>query len=339
MKKFSIQILKKLWIVIIVIMFLFIGYNFIPSKKVIENNVVLSKVEKAKDTSSKDDDILIMAEKGGYLLYPENTKLAFDKVIRNSSYVDIIELDIRTTLDGYLVLIEDETINRLALDEDDDLVYVNQTELDALQEYNLGNNFKKQDGTYPYRGSRLFESQGLTLLTFESFLLQYKYYADDYMFLLDFQEIGDLGKDAVKKAIKILEEDTYEDYKGQIILSSNSIEMTNWLSKEYSNEYVICGNGDSAQSLLNACKYGFKIFNNPVYSVVEYDLKQTGLFGFKYSTVTKGFIKKIEEKNMALIFKGVNTKEDVEKVFKINGHVIGTGDYSLVNSTLKELTK
>ena len=133
MKNINRKVLSKLGIVVIVVIFLFAGYTLIPSKKVVEENIILEKVATAKANSAKNDDVLIMAEKGGYIVYPENTKMAFDKVIKTKdTYVDIIELDIRTTLDGYLVIIEDETINRLALTEDAEPVYVSKSRYDEL---------------------------------------------------------------------------------------------------------------------------------------------------------------------------------------------------------------
>lgn len=338
MKKFSMQVLKKLWIVVIVVIFLFAGYTFIPSKKVVEENIVLAKLEKDRENTKKEDDILIMAEKGGYLLEPENTKRAFDKSVKNSN-VDIIELDIRTTLDGKLVLIEDETINRLALAEDAEPVYVNKTNLTDLQKYNLGENFKSLNGVYTYRGSDRFSAQYLTLMTFESFLSTYKSYASSKLYVLDFQETGEAGQDAVKKAVELLERESYEKFLDSIILSSSDAEMVNWLAKEYSEKYAVSGDGEVTTSLLNACKYGFKIFNNPVYSVVQYEMKEQGLFGIKYNTARKSFVHKIEEKNMALIFRNVNTEEGIKKLHGIGTHVIGTGNHELVHSTISDLSK
>ena len=51
----------------------------------------------------------IVAHRGGYQLYPENTLAAFQAC---SGLVDRIELDVRTTADGELVVMHDETVNR-----------------------------------------------------------------------------------------------------------------------------------------------------------------------------------------------------------------------------------
>lgn len=338
MKKVNMKLLKKAIIAAIVVVFLFAGYALIPSKKVIDKNLIIEKVEKAKENSNANDDILIMAEKGGYLLNPENTKRAFDSSVKDST-VDIIELDIRTTADGHLVIIEDETINRVALDEDAEPLYVNKTNLTDLQKYNLGKNFKNLDGVYTYRDSDRFSAQGLTLLTLESFLTNYKSYATSRLYMLDFQEVGAEGKAAVKKALELVESEDFSKYQDSIILSSDDAQMVNWMAKEYSDKYSVCGNGEITEPLLNACKLGFKIFNNPVYSVVQYDVKAKGLFGIKFNTARKGFVHKIEEKNIAIIFNNINTKKDVEKVYGIGTHVIGTGNHTLIHTTLNELSK
>lgn len=68
-------------------------------------NQILSKFH---DSSS--NKILIVAHRAMHTKYPENSLAAFQHSI--DSGVDIIEADIRTTKDGKLVLMHDETIDR-----------------------------------------------------------------------------------------------------------------------------------------------------------------------------------------------------------------------------------
>ena len=56
------------------------------------------------------DNIYVAAHRGWSTVYPENTMLAYEKAIEAG--VDQIEVDIRITKDGELVLIHDETVDR-----------------------------------------------------------------------------------------------------------------------------------------------------------------------------------------------------------------------------------
>ena len=54
--------------------------------------------------------IVAIAHRGEHLRHPENTMPAFEEAIRLN--VDFVELDVRTTRDGTLVLSHDETVDR-----------------------------------------------------------------------------------------------------------------------------------------------------------------------------------------------------------------------------------
>ena len=92
--------MKKFLIVLLIIVSslgLFWGVvNIIPTYKVVEENVW-----------RKDDNVLISAHRGGAELNPENTKMAFDYVIKETSYTDIVELDLRLTKDNVIVINHD----------------------------------------------------------------------------------------------------------------------------------------------------------------------------------------------------------------------------------------
>lgn len=61
--------------------------------------------------SSRAADAEIVAHRGGYLLAPENTLASFRSC---AGRADRIEFDVRTSADGHLVVIHDETVNRTA---------------------------------------------------------------------------------------------------------------------------------------------------------------------------------------------------------------------------------
>ena len=84
--------------------------SILPLKKVVDENTWIK------------DYVQISAHRGGALLNPENTQKAFDYVIKETTYTDIIELDLKLTKDDVIVINHDDDINRMALDSDKESV-------------------------------------------------------------------------------------------------------------------------------------------------------------------------------------------------------------------------
>jgi glycerophosphoryl diester phosphodiesterase len=54
---------------------------------------------------------IVIAHRGDHVLVPENTLAAYENGIKNS--VDFVEIDLRTTKDSVLVIMHDETVDRM----------------------------------------------------------------------------------------------------------------------------------------------------------------------------------------------------------------------------------
>lgn len=103
------------------------------------------------------DAPLFFAHRGGALLRPENTMLAFEHGV--SFGADALELDLQLTRDGELVVIHDFRVERTT----DGTGPVADYTLDELQRLDAGYRFTTDSGkTYPYRG------QGHTIPTLRS---------------------------------------------------------------------------------------------------------------------------------------------------------------------------
>lgn len=103
------------------------------------------------------DGPLFFAHRGGALLRPENTMLAFE---HGASFgADALELDLQLTRDGELVVIHDFVVDRTT----DGTGPVSGYTLDELRRLDAGYRFTTDGGkTFPYRG------QGLTIPTLRS---------------------------------------------------------------------------------------------------------------------------------------------------------------------------
>ena len=70
----------------------------------------LAQVDEIKDKFLNSYDLMVIAHRAANQNFPENSIIAIEEAIRMG--VDIIELDIRVTADGVVVLMHDQTVDR-----------------------------------------------------------------------------------------------------------------------------------------------------------------------------------------------------------------------------------
>lgn len=101
----------------------------------------------------------VIAHRGGRGLWPENTLYAFRKAVALGA--DVLEMDIRQSADGDLVVLHDETVDRTT----DGSGLVAALPLSRLRELDAGYRWSPDGGkTHPHRG------QGLTVPTLREVL-------------------------------------------------------------------------------------------------------------------------------------------------------------------------
>lgn len=95
----------------------------------------------------KERPVLVMAHRGGGGLAPENTMPAFRQAVEMG--VDVLELDVRATADGVLVVMHDATVERIT----DGHGPVHRHTLSQLRQLDAGYHWTSDRGrTYPFRG-------------------------------------------------------------------------------------------------------------------------------------------------------------------------------------------
>lgn len=93
------------------------------------------------------DQPLVIAHRGGMGLWPENTLFAFERA--NALGVDMLEMDVRASQDGELVVIHDDSLERTSNGRGP----VAALSLARLQALDAGYTWTADGGeTYPYRG-------------------------------------------------------------------------------------------------------------------------------------------------------------------------------------------
>jgi glycerophosphoryl diester phosphodiesterase len=98
---------------------------------------------------------LNIAHRGGMALWPENTLHAFEGAVKLGA--DVLEIDVRPTLDGVIVVIHDHTVDRTSNGKGP----VEEMTIAELKKLDFAWNFTTEEGHAPLRG------RGITICTLE----------------------------------------------------------------------------------------------------------------------------------------------------------------------------
>jgi glycerophosphoryl diester phosphodiesterase len=103
----------------------------------------------------------VIAHRGGRGLWPENTLFAMEKA--QALGVDVLEMDLRATSDGAIVVIHDRTVNRTTNGEG----RVDNLTLAEIRALDAGYRFRDASGEFPYR------NKGVVIPTIDEVLARF----------------------------------------------------------------------------------------------------------------------------------------------------------------------
>lgn len=106
-------------------------------------------------------ETLAIAHQGGRGLWPENTLYGFERAVDLG--VDVLEMDLRGTSDGRIVVVHDGSVDRTT----DGSGLVQDLSLDEVRRLDAGYRFQDADGNFPFRG------QGLEIPLLEEVLARF----------------------------------------------------------------------------------------------------------------------------------------------------------------------
>lgn len=139
-----------------------------------------------------------IAHQGGRGLWPENTLYAFESAERLG--VDVLEMDLRVTADGGLVVMHDATVDRTTNGSG----RVDEMTLAEVRKLDAGYWFEDGSGGFPFRG------RGLEVPTLEEVLTRFR----DSRLILEMKEFG---PDSVTRLCQIL--DTHDATSRALVAS------------------------------------------------------------------------------------------------------------------------
>lgn len=280
----------------------------------------------------KDELTLVSAHRGGSILNPENTKMAFDHVINETNYTDLVEFDVRVTKDNKLAIIHDDTINRTGISGESDKVYIKDSYLNDLRTYNLGVNFKDQEGNALYAdvSSDKLAEKGLQIMELSEFFETYSNSRKDFRVLLEIKDSGELGKTAVDLAESVI--NNYKDWDERIMIISFSTDVVSHVLENYPNRYV-AGMGYNMVPFLIGSILGIDSL-----IPVKYQSIQTSMITkagpISLDCATESFVASAHRRNQCVAYWTINEEEDMRHLINIGADVITTNSPDLLAEVL-----
>lgn len=296
--------------------------NIIPPKKVLDStNPFIAK-----------DQPMISAHRGGAFLNPENTEKAFDHVIIETNYCDIVEIDIHKTKDNVLVINHDDSMDRMCLDDErketevtKDVVIKDSTYEELLQ-YNMGRNFVDRNGNKPYENLTIQQAdeQKLTIMTLEEFLTKYEKY--DFKLYLEIKEPNTEGINEANETIKMVHDlfskTEYSTWKARTMIISFTDSLIDHVVENYPDLYVGALGYKIAPQLIGTALGLTTLIPSTYHS---FQTQMTNSAGpITINCATKAMVNAAHRRNQSITYWTINDEEQMHQLIKIGADVITT---------------
>ncbi|HSK70727.1 MAG TPA: glycerophosphodiester phosphodiesterase [Pyrinomonadaceae bacterium] len=242
---------------------------------------------------------LVIAHRGGAGLYPENTLHAF----KGSSDlgVDVIELDVRGTADGTLVVIHDATVDRTTNGSG----RISEMTLEAVKKLNAGYRFSPDGGkTFPFRES------GVTVPTLPEVFAA----LPDARFNI---EIKQETPSLVKPVCGLIRERKMSE---KVVVASFRQSVLDDFRRECSEVATSAGPSEVSQ-FLAMYKTGLGASYSPAMQALQVPEYLTGL-----QVISKEFVENAQRLNLKVHVWTINETTDMQRLLGMGVHGIMT-DY------------
>ena len=303
--------------------------NLLPPKKVVNTNPFL-----------KDPDALpmIAAHRGGGMINPENTLMAFRAAV-NELGIQICETDLWMTSDGHLVYSHDSTINRMACPEGSPDVVIAEHTLQELRAYNMGYNFADPDtGKYIYRdlSDEEQKAKGLKIPEFHELLEEFYGTRKDLLFIVEIKNGGETGFKAAEIIDKTLTE-RFPDYKSNLVVGTFHPEIEANLKEHHPSLMRGASTSGAAKFVVSQrlklnrlIRSDFTCLQIPM----EYNIK-----GLHIDLTRAEYIRRAHRMNIAVQYWTINDADDMRTLIELGADAIMTDDPVLLKQVLEEYKK
>ncbi len=182
-------------------------------------------------------DIDLSAHRSGAGIAPQNTLMAFEKVLEESSTlgVNTYEFDVQITKDGKLIIMHNLTYDATSNAVEQfgrENVYANELTYEEAMVLNMGENFEV-DGEYPYRGLRGDDiPYNLHVPLCEDVIEYIESHSEGekYNYIIEIKSKGEDGEKAADELHRIITEHGLED---RVIWASFQLDVCDYMQNTY----------------------------------------------------------------------------------------------------------
>lgn len=258
-----------------------------------------------------DDNALVSAHRSGGALFPENTLMAFEGCIEDSSFrTDIYEFDLRLTKDGQLILLHDKNFDRTSNSAEafgEKKIKPRDKTFEELQELNLGESFEAPDGSFPYKGLRGEDiPDNLRVVKLQTVLDYILENDPDAGFIIEIKDGEETGRKAADELYKILKE---RNLLEKAIIGTFQGEISKYLDEAYPDMLRSAGIGEVLK-FYTASKIGINLDKESI----EYDALQIPYKKFGLNLGTEDIINRAHKNDIAVQYWTINDPEEIREL-------------------------
>ncbi len=179
-------------------------------------------------------DTMVSAHRAGRNLFPQGTMMAFEGCVNAENFeTDIFEFDVRITADEQLIILHDDTLDKIT----DAVEYFGKTDnypenytYDEIYKLNFGEGFRDKDGKAPYKGLRGDDiPDNLKVATVKE-ALTYLENSGGYYYSIEIKNSGEAGFKAADILCGILSDMKLID---RVIVASFDRDILHYLDENY----------------------------------------------------------------------------------------------------------
>ena len=328
--------LKMFGMIVAAVIAFFLIINIIPPKHNVENNPFI--VEKGGLP-------MIAAHRGGGRNNPENTMLAFREAVKTIG-VEILELDMYLTKDGYLVYNHDSYVDEtcningdISLEEVEALCqdksnrhYIKDMTLEQLRQYNFGYYFEDTNGDRIYKDATDLEGMGLQIATVDQLFAEFYEEYPELMFIVEIKNSGELGYEACRVLYETLQ--AYPGYLDQIVVGTFHDEIEAELKAKYPQLLRGAPTGTAAVFVLTQY-LRVNLFDHSDFACLQipmsYEIK-----GVELNLTAKTIIQRAHRRNISVQYWTINDADEMRQLIEMGVDCIMTDDPVLLKQILDE---
>lgn len=314
----------------------FISFPGWPWDKVIPN-------ENATNPYIRDYlDVDISAHRSGAGVAPENTMMAFKKVLAENEKngVDTYEFDVNITADGELVI-----LHNLTYDETSDAVELfgrenvaaSEITLAEAKKLNMGENFEL-NGEYPYRGLRGDDvPDDLRVVTCDEVIdyIEANSGNKKFNYIIEIKSLGEDGYRAADKLYSIIAE---RNLKNRVIWATSEIDVSEYMAATYP-DMPRSANPEEVFEFFMYCRLGKDLDElNVTYMALHIPYGKSAFYNL-FNLGTKKVINYAHKYNIAVQYWTINDAKYVKKLAENGADCVMTDYPQMAYEALAELKK